>query len=249
MQELAGRKAVVTGGGRGIGRAIAARLSRSGVDVTVMGRTEAHLRETVDAGDASGWAILDVSEEASVEDAFASLGAPDYLISNAGSADSAPFMRTSRGSIQRMLDVNLFGFYHCAKAVLPQMRERGSGRILAIASTAGTKGYPYVTAYCSAKHAVVGMVRALALETARTGITVNAVCPGYTDTELVRSGIDRIVAKSGQSHESVLSEFIKHNPQGRLVRPEEVAASVQYLCSDDAASVTGETLMVAGGET
>jgi NAD(P)-dependent dehydrogenase (short-subunit alcohol dehydrogenase family) len=128
------------------------------------------------------------------------------------------------------------------------MRERGEGRIVAVASTAGLKGYPYVSAYCTAKHAVVGLVRALALETARDGVTVNAVCPGFTDTDLVADSLERIRAKTGRSREEALEELVRHNPQGRLVAPEEVADAVVWLCGPGARSVTGQAIAVAGGE-
>jgi NAD(P)-dependent dehydrogenase (short-subunit alcohol dehydrogenase family) len=147
-----------------------------------------------------------------------------------------------------MLDLNLMGVVHATHAVLAGMMARGFGRIVAVASTAGLKGYPYVTAYCAAKHAVVGLVRALALETARTGVTVNAVCPGYTDTDLVRQSLDRIEHKTGRPRDEALAAMIKDNPLGRLIRPEEVAAAVLALCGPDAAAITGETLAVAGGE-
>ena len=147
-----------------------------------------------------------------------------------------------------MWNVHLMGAVHASQAVLPGMIERGFGRIVNVASTAGLKGYPYVTAYCAAKHALVGLTRALAAETATRGVTVNAVCPGYTDTELVRDSIDRVVAKTGRARDDVLAEYSTDAPIGRLIRPEEVAAAVLYLCSPQAAAVTGTTLAVAGGE-
>jgi NAD(P)-dependent dehydrogenase (short-subunit alcohol dehydrogenase family) len=172
----------------------------------------------------------------------------DLLIANAGSAVSAPFLKSDGALFQRMFDVNVMGVVNAAQAVLKPMQERGFGRIVAVASTAGLKGYPYVSAYCAAKHAVVGFVRALALETATSGVTVNAVCPGFTDTDLVAESLDRIVAKTGRSREEALAEFVKHNPQGRLIDPAEVADAVLWLCSDGARSVTGQAIAVAGGE-
>jgi NAD(P)-dependent dehydrogenase (short-subunit alcohol dehydrogenase family) len=183
-----------------------------------------------------------------IERAAALRGPIAILVANAGGAESAPFARSDDDLFRRMLDLNLMGVVHATHAVLTGMMARGFGRIVAVASTAGLKGYPYVTAYCAAKHAVVGLVRALALETARTGVTVNAVCPGYTDTDLVRQSLDRIEHKTGRPREEALAAMIKDNPLGRLIRPEEVAAAVLALCASDAAAITGETLAVAGGE-
>jgi NAD(P)-dependent dehydrogenase (short-subunit alcohol dehydrogenase family) len=161
---------------------------------------------------------------------------------------SAPFGKSDAALFQRVLDVNLMGVVHAAQAVLGSMTERGFGRIVAVASTAGLKGYPYVSAYCAAKHAVVGLVRSLALETATTGVTVNAVCPGFTDTDLVAGSLDRIVAKTGRSRDEALAELVRHNPQQRLVEPREVADAVLWLCGEGARSVTGQAVAVAGGE-
>src|SRR5215208_1868239 len=175
-------------------------------------------------------------------------GPIDLLIANAGAAQSAPFAKSDARLFRRMLDVNFLGVVHAAQAVLGPMAARGFGRIVAIASTAGLKGYPYVSAYCAAKHAVVGFVRSLALETATSGVTVNAVCPGFTDTNLVADSLGRIVARTARSREEALAELVKHNPQRRLVEPAEVANAVLWLCGEDARSVTGQAIAVAGGE-
>jgi NAD(P)-dependent dehydrogenase (short-subunit alcohol dehydrogenase family) len=252
MASLDGHHAIVTGGGRGIGRAVARALSGAGAAVTVVGRQEAALADAVAAGDAAGYVIADVTDARAlrqeIERAAALRGPIAILVANAGAAESAPFARSDDDLFRRMLDLNLMGVVHATHAVLTGMMARGFGRIVAVASTAGLKGYPYVTAYCAAKHAVVGLVRALALETARTGVTVNAVCPGYTDTDLVRQSLDRIEHKTGRPREEALAAMIKDNPLGRLIRPEEVAAAVLALCASDAAAITGETLAVAGGE-
>lgn len=252
MASLQGRHALVTGGGRGIGRAIAAALTAAGATVTVAGRSEDGLKDTVSKGEASGYVVADVTDAArvgaGVKQAVAARGPVDLLIANAGGAESAAFSKTSPEQFQRMFDLNVMGVVHSAQAVLGDMVTRGQGRIVAVASTAGLKGYGYVSAYCTAKHAVVGLVRSLAAETASSGVTVNAVCPGYTDTDLVRESLDRIVAKTGRSREDALGAMLKDNPQKRLVKPQEVAAAVLYLCSPEAASVTGTTLVVAGGE-
>ena len=147
-----------------------------------------------------------------------------------------------------MLDVNLMGVVNVVQAVLASMTERGYGRVVAIASTAGLKGYAYVSAYCAAKHAVVGLVRSLSIETARTGVTVNAVCPGYTDTDLTEASLERIVARTGRSRDAALHEILRQNPLGRLIRPDEVADAVLWLCGAKAGAVTGQAIAVAGGE-
>jgi 3-hydroxybutyrate dehydrogenase len=249
---LDGRHALVTGGGRGIGRAVAAALSAAGAAVTVVGRTEAALAEAVGSGHARGYAVADVTDARALARgcarAAAERGAIDILIANAGGAESAPFTKSDPDLFRRMFDLNVMGAVHAIQAVLGGMVARRSGRIVAVASTAGLKGYAYVAAYCAAKHAVVGLVRALAIEMATSGVTVNAVCPGYTDTGLVRDSVARLQCKTGRSGDAILAEMLKDNPLRRLIAPEEVAAAVLYLCSAEAAAVTGTTLAVAGGE-
>jgi NAD(P)-dependent dehydrogenase (short-subunit alcohol dehydrogenase family) len=243
--------AVVTGGGRGIGRAIAAQLVRAGARVTVLGRQRATLDETVAAGEAHFADVADVVDPAAVSAAIAKAAVRqpvDILIANAGIAESAPFAKSDIALFRRMMDVNFMGVVHTIQAALPSMKGRPYGRIVAVASTAGLKGYAYVSAYSAAKHAVIGLVRSLALELANTPITVNAVCPGFTDTDLVAGSIDNIMNKTGRSREQAVAELVKHNPQGRLVTPQEVADTVLWLCGEGASAITGQAIAIAGGE-
>lgn len=243
--------ALVTGGGRGIGREIASTLVRAGATVTVLGRHRAALDEALAAGDAHFAGIADVADQAAVSAAIAEAAARqpvDIVIANAGVAESAPFAKSDATLFRRMMDVNFMGVVHAVQAVLPAMKDRPYGRIIAIASTAGLKGYAYVSAYSAAKHAVVGLVRSLALELAHTRVTVNAVCPGFTDTDLVGESIDNIMKKTGRSREEAVAALAKHNPQGRLVTPKEVADTVLFLCGEGASAITGQAIAVAGGE-
>ncbi len=245
------RHALVTGGGRGIGRAIAAALTQAGARVSILGRDETSLRDAVAAGVAADFAPCDVRDESAVSSALDHLSGGhgfDIAIANAGAVETGPFMRSDSERFRRMVEINLIGTVNLFHAVLPAMLERRRGRLIAIASTAGHRGYPYVSAYVAAKHAVVGLVKSLALETARSGVTVNAVCPGYADTDMVASGLDTIAAKTGKSRDQALAEMVRDNPQGRLIAPEEVAAAVLYLCGPGSDAVTGQSLMINGGE-
>jgi NAD(P)-dependent dehydrogenase (short-subunit alcohol dehydrogenase family) len=254
---LSGRHALVTGGGRGIGAAIADTLATLGCAVSLLGRTPGPLASQAKAiaerhGVKTAMAAADVADPASVDAAFAAaraaLGPIAILVNNAGIALAAPIAKIKLEDWRRTLDVDLTGPFLCARAALPDMIAAKWGRIVTVASTAGLKAYPYVAPYVAAKHGVIGLTRALALELAKTGVTVNAVCPGYTETEIVEDAVKNIVAKTGRSVEEARAELVKSNPQGRMIRPAEVAAAVAYLCGDEAGSLTGQALAVAGGE-
>jgi NAD(P)-dependent dehydrogenase (short-subunit alcohol dehydrogenase family) len=243
--------ALVTGGGRGIGRAIAATLARSGATVTILGRNRATLDDAVAAGAAHFADVADVADQAGVRGAIVAAAERqpiDILVANAGLAESAPFAKSDAALFRRLMDVNFMGVVHAIQAALPSIKERPYGRVVAIASTAGLKGYPYVTAYTATKHAVVGIVRSLALELASTRITVNAVCPGFTDTDLLAGSIDVIMKKTGRSRDQAVAELAVQNPQRRLVTPQEVADTVLWLCGEGAGAITGQAIVVAGGE-
>jgi NAD(P)-dependent dehydrogenase (short-subunit alcohol dehydrogenase family) len=253
-RRLEGRHALVTGAARGIGAEIARRLAAEGASLTLLGRSRDTLQQLAEAlpGAGHGIAVADVTDAHVVAAAFgqarAARGPIAILVNNAGQAESAPFLKTSVELWQRMLAVNLTGSFICAQAALPDMLAAGRGRIVNIASTAGQKGYAYVSAYVAAKHGVIGLTRALALEVASKGVTVNAVCPGYTETDLLRESIANVVAKTGRSESQARADFATGNPQQRIVQPAEVADAVAWLCGDAAGSVTGQSISVSGGE-
>jgi NAD(P)-dependent dehydrogenase (short-subunit alcohol dehydrogenase family) len=252
---LSGRHALVTGAARGSGAEIARTLAAEGAVLTLLGRDREALQRVADALPAAAShrvVAADVADPAAVQQAFAqaraALGPLAILVNNAGAAESAPFLKTSVELWQRMLSVNLTGSFLCTQAALPDMLEAGWGRIVNIASTAGQKGYAYVAAYTAAKHGVIGLTRSLALEMARKGVTVNAVCPGYTDTDILRNSVANVVGKTGRSEADALAEFSSVNPQRRIVQPSEVADAVRWLCGEGAASVNGQSISVSGGE-
>ncbi len=247
------RHALVTGGGSGVGRAVALALAGAGVDVTICGRREAQLAAVAGESGRIFAAVADVTDEASVaalyETAEAARGPFDVVVANAGMSGSAPAAKTSLDDWRRTLDVNLTGAFLTVKPALAGMAARKAGRIVFVASTAGLKGYAYVAPYVAAKHGVVGLMRALAAENARTGVTVNAVCPGFVETDMLEESVARIVEKTGRSVEEARKSLASTNPQGRFIQPDEVAATVLWLASDAAGSVTGQAISVSGGET
>ncbi|HEX7155924.1 MAG TPA: SDR family NAD(P)-dependent oxidoreductase [Burkholderiaceae bacterium] len=254
---LAGLHAVVTGASRGIGEAAVEELARLGANLTLMGRDAARLEANADRlrrqSDIRTAAVaVDVGRPEGIVRAFAqateALGAVTILVNNAGVASAAPAVRTSLDEWNRLLAIDLTGPFLCTQQVLKGMVAAKFGRIVNVASTAGLTGYAYVAAYCAAKHGLIGLTRALAIELARSGVTVNAVCPGYTDTAIVAETVNKIVAKTGRTPDQALAELTAHNPQGRLVRPDEVASSIGWLCLPASAAVTGQSILVAGGE-
>ncbi len=252
MSELAGKHAVVTGGGSGVGATIARALVDEGATVTVTGRRVEALSETAAFSDRISTAICDVTDPVSVKALFARLsadhGGADIVVANAGAAESAPFHSLSLEDWNAMIGVNLTGVFLTMQAAINGMAEKDWGRVVSISSVAGLKGYAYVAAYCAAKHGVVGLTRAVAQETARTGITVNAVCPGYTQTPMLERAIDNIVEKTGSDRQDAQKALLRHNPTGRFIEPEEVAQAVLWLCGPYSGAVTGQALSITGGE-
>jgi len=244
---LEGQHAVVTGGSRGIGAAIARALGERGAKVTVMSRSPGNDL------DASVTAIAcDVTDQTSITSAFAQAvkvnGAIHVLVNNAGAAEGAPFAKMTRDIWDRMIAVNLTSTYACSAEVIPAMLAAKKGRIVNVASTAGLRGYKTMTAYCAAKHGVVGLTRALALETAKHGVTVNAVCPGYTDTDLTDGSVSNLAEVFKVTEEEARAMLVRTIPRGSLITPGEVASAVAWLCAPDASAVTGIALPIAGGE-
>ena len=253
---LRGRAAVITGGGRGVGAAIAQRLASAGAAVLVAARTEAQIEQVAaglrDAGHTAHAVTCDVGDESSVQHLALTardwLGHVDILVNNAGIAASAPIHKTTLDAWTRMLTVNATGAFLCLKAFLPDMLERGWGRVVNMASVAGLGADRYIAAYAASKHALVGLTRAAAAEVAARGVTVNAVCPGYLHTDMTRETIARIVRVTGRSEEAALEELLRRVPQRRLIEPEEVAEMVAFLCFDAARGITGESVVIDGGE-
>jgi 3-hydroxybutyrate dehydrogenase len=249
MGSLDGQHALVSGAGSGIGTAIAAALAAEGARLTFAGRDGGRLeRAAAQIGVRADTVVCDVTDEAAVAQLASRAGQVDLLVNNVGAAESEPLARTSLELWQRMLDVNATSAFLLCRAFAPGMAARRAGRIVNVASVAGERGYPYVTAYCAGKHALVGLTRALALELVRDSVTVNAVCPGYTETPMLDRAVERIVSVTGRDADAARQALLADNPLGRFVRPEEVASAVAWLCAPAQAAVTGQTITVAGGE-
>jgi NAD(P)-dependent dehydrogenase (short-subunit alcohol dehydrogenase family) len=250
---IMGKHALVTGGGSGVGRAIALALAEAGVTVTICGRRKEPLAATARENERLHAIACDVTKEAEVTALFAEAerarGPFGIVVANAGMSGSSPAHRTSLVDWQRTLDVNLTGSFLSVKPALAGMTSRKSGRIVFIASTAGLKGYGYVAPYVAAKHGVVGLMRALATEMAKTGVTVNAVCPGFVESDMLEESVQRIVEKTGRTIEQARASLSATNPQGRFIQPQEVAEAVLWLCGDAAGSITGQAISLSGGET
>ena len=255
--KLTNKLAFITGGGRGIGREIALAFAREGATIAVAARTRAQVESVANevAGKAGVEAIAiecDVAHSESVNRAYERVRekfgrGPDILVNNAGIVETSPFLKTDEAMWQRHLAVNLTGTFHCTRAALPDMLERGWGRVINVASIAGKTGAPYISAYAASKHGVLGLTKSLALEVAAKGITVNAICPGYVDTEMTSRGIENIVAKTGKSVDDALEAIKRMSPQNRLVTPEEVAAVALLLASEAGQGINGQAINVDGG--
>lgn len=254
--KLKGKTALITGGGRGIGRAVALAFAREGARIAVLARTVAEIERVAsqiadDSGVETMFAQCDVSIKESVEHAFMTVrdrfGQVDILVNNAGIAESAPLVRTSDELWDRIIAINLSGTFYCTRAALPLMIEKGWGRIINIASVAGKTGAPYISAYTASKHGVVGLTRSAAMEVASRGVTVNAICPGYVETDMVTRAIENIKAKTAKTTSEARDVLNQMSPQNRLITPEEVAALAVLIASDEGRGINGQAINVDGG--
>ncbi len=243
---LNGKTALITGGGTGVGAAIAQTFVNAGAKVIVVGRRMEPLEQVAETSPAIRAVAADVTDEHSVKAMFSEAGSVDIVIANAGASESAPFGRTSLEAWNRMIAFNLTGAFLTLQGGLNQMR--GWGRLISVASTAGLKGYAYVAPYAAAKHGVIGLTRSLALEVATRDVTVNALCPGFLDTEMTERSIVNIVEKTGMDPEKAKQTLARHNPQKRLIQPSEVASAALWLCGAGSEGVNGQAIAIDGGE-
>lgn len=245
---LAGKNILITGGGTGVGAVMAKQFADAGGTVTVAGRTRTTLEQAASQHANIKVATVDITDEESVKALFDEIGVMDIVVANAGASSSAPLAKTSLADWQQMIDVNLTGTFLTLKEGLVRLKGKEWGRLIAVASTAGLKGYPYVAPYAAAKHGVIGLVKSMALEVAKSGITANALCPGFLNTEMTERSIANIMEKTGMSADDALKALAKNNPQGRLIEPEEVAAAALNLCSPHSEGLNGVALSISGGE-
>jgi 3-hydroxybutyrate dehydrogenase len=248
LAKLAGRHALVTGGGVGIGAAVSEALASAGARLTLLGRNQERLDERAAALPEAVVVVCDVTDESAVQRACDEAGPVDVLINNAGLAMAAPFTRTSAADFRSLFEVNALGAFLFCRALVPGMQERGFGRVVNVASVAGLRGFPYISAYTASKHALVGLTRSLAREVVRDGVTVNAVCPAYTETPMLARSVAGVSAATGRDEDAARNAILEQGGQARTVLPEEVASAVLWLCLPEQAAVTGETLVLSGGE-
>ncbi|GLQ16008.1 SDR family NAD(P)-dependent oxidoreductase [Maritalea porphyrae] len=245
---ISGKKVLITGGGTGVGADMALAFAEKGANVFISGRTKASLHKVAAKHKSIQAVVADVTDENSVKALFDQIGPMDIVVANAGAAESAPIVKTDLDSWNRMIAVNLTGVFLTLKEGLVRMQGKDWGRLISVASTAGLKGYAYVAPYTAAKHGVVGLTKSVALEVAKKGITVNAICPGFLNTEMTDRSVETIVEKTGMKEDDARATIAKNNPQGRLIEPSEVSATALWLCGEGSDGINGQAISISGGE-